>query len=115
MPERRQTDVDVSRILRLGLGLVGIVVTVAFLAHLSLSVISRRSIPGEARRSPLARETPPPEPRLQTSPEGDMEALREHDRTILQTYGWVDRAHGIVRVPIDEAEKMVLRKGLPAR
>ncbi len=115
MREDRRTDVDVSRIALLGAGLAGLVVTVAVLVHLSLGILSRRPLPGESRRSPLARETPPPEPRLQTSPAADMEALRERDRALLQSYGWVDRAHGIVRVPIDDAKALVLRKGLPSR
>ena len=115
MPERHQTDVDVARIFFLGLGLVGIVLVVAVLTHFSLGRVSRSTEPGAQRRSPLAREALPPEPRLQTSPAGDMEALRARDRAMLETYGWVDRAHGIVRVPIEEAKKMVLKQGLPTR
>jgi hypothetical protein len=115
MPEGRRTDVDVSRIFQLGAGLAGIVAVVAVLVQLSLGAIARRPFAGESRRSPLARETPPPEPRLQTSPAGDMEAMRARDRARLQTYGWVDRAHGVVRVPVEEAKKIVLRKGLPSR
>ena len=115
MPEGRRTDVDVRRVSLLGVALAGIVAAVAVLAQFSLGVIARRPLPGESERSPLAREVPPPEPRLQTSPAADMEAMREHDRAWLSSYGWVDRAHGVVRVPIDAAKKMVLRKGLPSQ
>ena len=36
-----------------------------------------------------------------------------HER--LDGYGWTDRAHGVVRVPIDRAMELVAREGLPAR
>lgn len=115
MPEGRRTDVDLRAIAVLGAVLVGIVGAIALTAQLTIGRMARRSPPGRERRSPLAVEAPPPEPRLQTSPADDMAALRARDLAILQTYGWVDRAHGIVRVPIDEAKKRILAKGLPSR
>ena len=33
----------------------------------------------------------------------------------LDGYGWVDRTHGVVRVPIDHAAELVAKEGLPAR
>ncbi len=32
---------------------------------------------------------------------------------MLTTYGWVDKEKGIVRVPIDSAIALVLRRGFP--
>lgn len=115
MPEGRRTDVDIRSIARFGAVLFGIVAVVAVLVQLTLGAMARRPLPGHERRSPLAIDAPPPEPRLQTSPADDMAALRARDAEILGSYGWVDRAHGIVRVPIAEAKKMVLKKGLPSR
>jgi hypothetical protein len=115
MAERHSTDVNVARITLLGAALAAVVVVVALATHLSLFRIDLHPGPGAGRRSPLAREALPPEPRLQISPPADMAALREHDRQVLETYGWVDRAHGVVRIPIEEAKKMVLRQGLPSR
>lgn len=54
------------------------------------------------------RPTPPP-PRLQpniidgTTAEEDMEAMRTREDAILETYGWVNRDEGIVRIPVDKA------------
>jgi hypothetical protein len=33
----------------------------------------------------------------------------------LNSYGWVDRSRGIVHIPIDQAMKLILQRGLPAR
>jgi hypothetical protein len=57
----------------------------------------------------------PPEPRLQTNPRQDLLDLRAAEETTLTTYGWVDKNAGIARIPIDEAMKRVVEKGLPAR
>jgi len=48
----------------------------------------------------------------------DEQALAEHRAKMqewLDSYGWVDRAGGIARVPIEQGMQAVLREGLPAR
>jgi len=57
----------------------------------------------------------PPEPRLQTDPRADLLSLRAAEDRVLNTYGWVDRNTGIVRIPIDEAMKLTVERGLPSR
>jgi hypothetical protein len=57
----------------------------------------------------------PPEPRLQTHPREDLRQLREQEDAALNAYGWVDRNAGVVRIPIGEAMKLIVARGLPAR
>jgi hypothetical protein len=57
----------------------------------------------------------PPEPRLQTNPREDLRALRAREDAILNSYGWVDKKAGVVRIPIDEAIKLTVKRGLPVR
>jgi len=57
----------------------------------------------------------PPEPRLQGQPVRDLAALRAEEDKALTTYGWVDPAAGVVRIPIERAMDRVLERGLPAR
>jgi hypothetical protein len=57
----------------------------------------------------------PPEPRLQTDPRQDLADLRAKEDETLNSYGWVDRNAGVVHIPIDEAIKLTLARGLPAR
>jgi hypothetical protein len=33
----------------------------------------------------------------------------------LNSYGWVDRSNGIVRIPIERAMNLILQRGLPTR
>ncbi|MDB6124986.1 MAG: hypothetical protein JWQ71_3979 [Pedosphaera sp.] len=56
-----------------------------------------------------------PEPRLQVSPPLDLKELRAQERAELNSYGWVDKKSGVVRIPIDKAMEMIAQKGLPTR
>jgi hypothetical protein len=53
---------------------------------------------------------PPPEPRLQVSPQGEMRVMRAQENSVLGSYGWVDRQAGIVRIPIARAMELLVEK-----
>jgi hypothetical protein len=75
----------------------------------------------------------PPEPRLQggapsfsgqlvykpaehnPGPKEALQELRAEEDVILQGYSWVDRNAKVVHIPIAEAMKLALQRGLPAR
>lgn len=69
--------------------------------------------PGAERAGAIPALPLPPTPRLQTDPKADLERLRAAERERLETYGWVDRGRGIVRIPVDRAMQLVSRRGLP--
>jgi hypothetical protein len=60
-----------------------------------------------------ARQTLPPEPRLQPDPSGDMKRFRADENRILNSYGWIDRPAKIVRIPIKRAMDIIVERGLP--
>jgi hypothetical protein len=55
----------------------------------------------------------PPGPRLETNPEAELQRLRAEEEKWLNTYGWIDKQKGIVRIPIEEAMKKLARTGVP--
>lgn len=57
----------------------------------------------------------PPLPRLQIREPMDLAAFRKEEAEILTTYGVVDREKGIFRIPIEEAMKLTLERGLPVQ
>ena len=57
----------------------------------------------------------PPEPRLQTTPRQDLQDLQRREDELLNGYRWVDRTAGTVRIPVKEAMRITLERGLPAR
>ncbi|HWR14312.1 MAG TPA: hypothetical protein VN577_05765 [Terriglobales bacterium] len=56
-----------------------------------------------------------PKPVLQPDDVADMNKMRAQENAILDSYGWVDKNAGVVRVPIDTAIKAVAQQGLPTR
>jgi hypothetical protein len=56
-----------------------------------------------------------PLPRLQTNEPASLEKFRAKEAKTLQSYGWVDETSRVARMPIDEAKKRILERGLPVR
>jgi hypothetical protein len=56
-----------------------------------------------------------PEPRLQTIPAADLKRFRAEEDARLHSYGWIDRPHGIMHIPIERAMDLIMQRGLPTR
>jgi hypothetical protein len=54
-----------------------------------------------------------PEPRLQIQPQDDLEKLRATENAELNSYGWIDRKGGVVRIPVERAMQLIAERGLP--
>jgi hypothetical protein len=54
-----------------------------------------------------------PQPRLQPNPREDFATFRAREMQRLNGTGWVDRAHGIVHIPIADAMRKVAQEGVP--
>jgi hypothetical protein len=113
-----ESDVNIRGILTFGVALI----VSAIVIHLVVGGVFKYLDIREARQAqpeyPLAAAEEnrlPPEPRLQTNPRQDLADLRGREEQALTTYSWVDKNAGVVRIPIDEAIKKTLERGLPAR
>ena len=53
----------------------------------------------------------PQGPQLQRQPFKDIYQLKNDERQKLTTYGWVDQGAGVVRIPIDEAMRIIAERG----
>ena len=58
---------------------------------------------------------PPAGPRLQAKPANEIYDFRIREKAELEGYGWLDRNAGTVRIPIAEAMRLTVERGLPAR
>jgi len=54
-------------------------------------------------------------PLLQTKPAQELAEHRAHEEKILNSYGWINREAGIVRIPIERAMDLRLKDGYKAR
>jgi hypothetical protein len=112
------TDVNFRAILAFGAGMIVVAVGIYFLVWLLFGYFTSREAQRVPPEYPLAAsqgERVPPEPRLQTSPREDLRDLRASEEALLDSYGWVDKNAGVLRIPIDEAIRLTLRRGLPTR
>jgi hypothetical protein len=119
-PEVRHetSDVNIRSIFGFAVGLVIVAAVVHFTVWILFLYFGAREARGTTRQFPLAAaqaQRVPPEPRLQTDPRQDLIDLRNGENAILDHYSWVDRNNGVVRIPIEEAMKLTVQRGLPAR
>lgn len=54
-----------------------------------------------------------PSPALQTSPADDMARFYAGEMQRLNGTGWIDRAHGIAHIPIEDAMRRIAASGIP--
>lgn len=56
-----------------------------------------------------------PAPALQVKPQVDLQTYRTRAERDLNGYGWIDQAHGVTKIPIEQAMELLLARGLPVR
>jgi len=112
------SDINTRAVLGFLVGLVVVALLIHLLVWLLFLFFAGREATQSGVQFPLAagqERRVPPEPRLQTNPKQDLRDLLAAEDKVLNSYGWVDRTRGIVRIPIDEAMKLTVQRGLPAR
>jgi len=110
-------ELDMKAIVGFGVALSAVTLVVLALMWWMGIVFKEREQAKDRPPSPLAeaRVDPiPPGPRLQSAPPRDMDELKVRDREALGTYGWVDQAGGVARIPVDRAMSILVEKGLGA-
>ena len=109
-------DVSSRAIIRFGAGLAVATILVAIGMRGLFRILQRREkrvdVPVSTMVSASLRRTPP-EPRLEPDPLVPRQRLRASEDATLTTAGWVDRANGVVRIPIERAEELLVQRGLP--
>jgi len=115
--DHETSDVNIRAIFGFAIGLTVASVVIAFAVWLLFQYFSARESQATFMEYPLATQESrlPPEPRLQTNPRQDLSDMRAREEQALQSYGWVDKNAGVVRIPIERAMQLVVERGLPTR
>ena len=110
-------DMSFRPVILFGVALVALTVVVLFLMSAFFASMAARRAHRDTPLSPLALSRPqiPPEPRLQLTPNQELQQERQAEDALLHSYGWVDRAAGVVRIPIEQAMDLLATRGLPTR
>ena len=113
-PVRR--DVDNRGVLLFGFWLGVSMLVIVGLVWVFLRVLGRDTARSQAPIEPqvaVALRRTPPEPRLEADPLALRRALKAREDAQLTSYGWVDRAAGVVHIPIDQAMALIAANGVP--
>lgn len=109
------TDANVWMIVQFAIWLlVGALLTHALMWGMFAWFVDSRTDAAPALEFPLARDQDrrlPSGPRLQAIPVNEINEFRQRESAELTEYGWIDRNAGTVRIPIEEAKKLLLEKG----
>ena len=109
-------DVSGRGIFRFAITLVIGIVIAIFVMWFVLSKWTNRSLEVKMQLSPADVEAPvAPGPGLDAVPEVRLQETRARDAERLTTYGWLDQAGGVVHIPIEEAMRLLVERGLPAQ
>lgn len=113
-----ESDVNVGAIVRYGVGLLVVAIIVHVFLWWLLGAYGRQRDRAETQVYPMAagqQDRLPPFPRFQQYPQQELHELRAKQEALLKGYGWVNKDMGVARIPIEEAMKMVVERGLPTR
>jgi hypothetical protein len=114
------TDANVWLLTKFGLWLLISAVVIHAGLWLAFALFVEQRAARTEAEFPLAIEASdrprlPAEPRLQRSPANEIFDFRRQENAVLNSYGWLDKEAGTVRIPIEQAMRLMLEPGLPSR
>lgn len=116
-----ESDVSIPGLAKSGVALVTLILVASLVVWGAFTYFNRSAERAQSPPSPMFKgNQPPPEPRLQGAPGhqssglDDMLEMRVRENRILSSYGWVDQQSGVVHIPIEEAKKLMLERGVAA-
>jgi hypothetical protein len=80
----------------------------------SVAMPQGADVPPTPRLQPFPNRMPNNDvvPPTRSTPVIDMADMRASETQRLGTYGWVDKQHGVVHIPIEQAKQLALRSGV---
>ncbi len=123
------SDINIPALIWSAVILAAVVAVTAGLMLVLFNVLETQAKARDPKLSPLAMPAttmPPttnaspffgsaPEPKLMANEPSNLKDVRELEQQQLHSYGWVNEKAGVARIPIDEAKKLLLERGLPVR
>jgi hypothetical protein len=115
-PLYEASDIDPRRVILIGAGLLATVLVIMTVTYIIYGFVSGRYLGRQPPASSLAHtRAPTPEPHLSVNAPEELRQLRATENAALNSYAWVDKENGTVRIPIDRAIEVLAKKGLPTR
>src|SRR6185369_59523 len=116
--EYEHTDANVLVIVKFAVWLAVIAVAIHIGLGFMYQMMIERAKDTAPLEYPLATSNEPrlpPPPRLQQFPQNEVYEFRTAEEQRMGSYGWVNKEAGVVHIPIAEAMRLTLERGLPSR
>ena len=111
MSRHEQSDVNIGKIVWVAIIMMVSAVVIHIAVWWIYDYLRTAEMQEDVRRTLVEPPSAiPPQPRLQASPEQDWTEYRRTQLQILNSYGWVSREAGRVRIPIDRAMELVAER-----
>jgi len=115
-PHHERTDVNVRPLAWIAIGFVVLVAIVFSTVWWMYGYIREQDQIRDVRRTLIPPASAiPPEPRLQVNPQEDFLAYKREEDRILNSYEWISREEGRVRISIQRAMDLVVERGMPVQ
>lgn len=101
-----RTDIESTNIAWLAAGLALFVIVTPLLMPLVFPQSMRHRTPS----APPALSADVP--RLEISPRESLQRFNRREAELVDSYGWTDRSHGAVRIPVKRAMELLVQRGL---
>lgn len=121
--KHEESDVSGTALMKfIGVLLVSILIILGLMKWMSNYFEAREQaleLPPASRVNPPGTQRLPPMPRLQGAPGSqelpldESKLYREEQNAKVASYGWVNKESGVVRIPVNDAMKLILEKGMP--
>jgi hypothetical protein len=115
-PGYETSDANAGGVFKFLVGLGVVLAIIALTCYGLFRYFSAHDVNQAASESPFADTRQLPlGPQLQVNPREDWLKFREEQEKSLETLAWENRSAGTVRVPIEEAMDLLVKKGLPVQ
>lgn len=109
-PKFEATDANPATLVLWGVIVVSVLLFSVAASWVFFDVLAAVAARTDRKPSPLATNEAPPEPRLLNNEPANLEEVRRGEDEVLESYGWVDKERGVVRIPIEEAMALVVKE-----
>jgi hypothetical protein len=113
--DHERKDVDVSALFTIAFLLLLSCIAIFIVVTLMMRYLKAHepAVTAGQANIPTTRLKEFPRPRLEVKPGASLTELRAAEDVDLNSYGWIDRNAGKVRIPINRAMQLLLDRGLP--
>jgi hypothetical protein len=109
-------DADIRKLTYLAFGILALIIFGFIVTEIVFYFfVGRQKVSPSPQALFIAGSQMPPPPRLEEHTGLTLQPYLQEENHILDSYGWVNRKAGIVRIPISLAMTLLLQQGLPVR